>query len=281
MPRTLDALLSAHRSLSRALLVGAVATTLALPVLLADASEANAQVKVVEGSKPAARPVSSKKTTKKRVKKTSKKRATRKVRHTSRRVVHSRTRTTHVASVYHYHDPAPRQGYQTRTVTRDNALSSSAWLDLGLGVAGADTGTSGTGLSAGFGMRKGSLGFGLSALGLFADSPDQTDLQGNRGLELGGLAIDGRLYLPLSSTIEPYGLVGLGYYSIGNAEDQFRPTLDLGVGADFKLNRQIAVGGRYVYNAYVFDVPASGNAAPDVGGADAAWEALGTVTVRF
>jgi len=283
---------STTRTVGRALLVGAVATLFAMPVVLAEASEASAQVKVIGGGDAGARPAPSKKRSTKRAttkKRSSKKRATKGRTRTTRRVVRSRTRVvsgpTHVARVYAYNDGPSRQAGQTRTrtVTRDNALSSSAYLDFGLGVAGADTGASGTGIAAGLGMRKGNLGLGVSALGLFADSPDQVNSKGNQGLTLGGLAVDGRLYLPLSSAIEPYAMVGLGYYSIGNAEDQFRPTLDLGVGADFKVSRQLAVGGRYVYNGYVFDVPSSSNGAPNVAGDSAgdAWSAMGTVTLRF
>lgn len=191
-------------------------------------------------------------------------------------------RTTRV--VYTDSDSAYVREDEPRVVTEPR-IRSSAFFDFGAGTAGAvvsDAAPTSFGLQLGMGVRYDNVAFGVSALGLLVDSPEGAVDAGapNQGLILGGLAADARLYLPLGP-LEPYGLVGLGYYNIDDdpQTSAFRPTVDLGGGVDLRFNRSLAVGGRWTYHGYWI-----GANAPRADGTlqpDGAWSALGTVTVSF
>jgi len=129
------------------------------------------------------------------------------------------------------------------------------------------------------------LSLEVGILGVFADSPDQnttrdpsdpntTTTGGSQGLMLGGINGAVKFVLPTSKRLLPYGLVGLGFYTLGSQNEDFRAAMDFGVGTDYRIDKNVNIGGRAVYNAYWLD-----NGATD--DPDGSWSMMATVSMRF
>lgn len=123
-------------------------------------------------------------------------------------------------------------------------------------------------------------------LGFFADSVDQnttggvtdpsnTNSSGSQGLTLGGLNGAVKYVLPASKRLLPYGLAGLGFYTLGSQNEDLRPAVDFGLGTDYRVDRDINVGARWVYTGYWLDATGSAD------DPDSSWSMLATVSMRF
>ncbi len=207
---------------------------------------------------------------------------TRRVTHRRRTVHHRRVSHGHHGhgghtTVVHHESAEPRT--RTRTSRRSN---NSTYLGLGLGVVGIDSNQSrdtGTGLTLGLGFRQDQLGL---ELGLLAAS-QPTDARNEFGdpvqeLSLGGGYVDAKLYPFKGGAIEPYIQGGIGFYQVGTeTQQELTPAIDVGAGADLRLGRSFAVGGRYMYQGFWL----GDSVQTDAGTTDNTWTAMGTATIYF
>jgi hypothetical protein len=200
-----------------------------------------------------------------------------------RHVTHRRRRTVSHGhhgghtTVVHHEESAPR----TRTRTR-RRNENSTYLALGLGVVGIDSpenADTGTGLTLGLGFRQDQLGLELGILAAAQNSDARNEFgEPVQELSLGGGYVDAKLYPFKGGAIEPYVQGGVGFYQVGTENTQdLTPAIDVGAGADLRLGRSVAVGGRYMYHGFWL-----GDAAQtDAGETDNTWSAMGTVTLYF
>lgn len=268
-------------TLSRASRRAATALSVALAALLALAPEALAETPRVDRDaihsvRPApeaeASPMATRTVRKTRVKRT---------RRTTRRTYRSTRYVGPTTYIVHHH--GHRDDQPTEVVTRRRRNDGGPYLGLGVGVVGIDndvSGDRGSGVSLAVGARSGRFALELSVLG--AAQPVQVDRDVVHDISLGGLAADLKLYIPVDNTIEPYVQGGMGYYAVGSSlqpEDEpsvLHPALNLGGGLDLRLNRAMAVGGRYLYHSFMLESPES-----DFGQTSSSWSAMGTLTVYF
>ncbi len=296
--------------------VALLALALILPLMATAPSTAQAQNKSSLKSarksakkKSVTRKKAVKKTTKKARKKATgdkavvRKRTTRKrvVRERRTRTRRTRTRTrrtrvtrrpvgsNHTTVVYHgghghhhnhytrssarHHDPEP----EVYALGRDRR--DGPYFGLGLGVASIDNdvaSSGGTSLGFSLGMRQGRFALELGLLGA-AQPIEEVEGELSQNLSFGGFSADARIFLPGSGVLEPYGQVGLGYFSVGTSpEEPFHTAVNLGGGLDLRLSRALAIGGRYLYHGFFFDAPDG-----DLGRTESTWTAMGTMTVYF
>ena len=62
----------------------------------------------------------------------------------------------------------------------------------------------------------------------------------------------------------------------GPGDEELTPAVDLGFGADLRLSRAFALGGRYMYHGFWLD-----QAHTAAGETNSTWSAMGTATVYF
>lgn len=212
---------------------------------------------------------------------TERRRVVRRTRHTARHRHHHRGGSTTVVYARHAARPAAHSDHPRdpdKAVTRP-ARRDGPFLGMGLGVVDIDNdfgSEGGTGVNLSLGVREGNLAIELGLLA--AAQPIERRGELVQDLTIGGVSADAKLYLPLSRTLEPYGLVGLGYYAVGTDEDEsdFNTSLNLGGGLDLRLTRGMAIGGRFTHHSFIFDEPTNG-----FGATGDTWSALGTLTVYF
>ncbi len=161
------------------------------------------------------------------------------------------------------------------------ARRGGPFMGMSLGLVGIDNdigAEGGTGVGFMVGARDDN--FALELEFLAASQPVERRGDFVEDLQLGGVAANARIYLPVKGEIEPYGLAGVGLYSVGLADELEEPTfntaVNLGAGVDFRLLRGLAIGGRFVHHGFYFGQPAS-----DLGQTDDSWQAMGTMTVYF
>lgn len=236
----------------------------------------------------------SKKTSKKKGEQARKKQATRKKVVRKKRVRRTRTTTTTRRSTvrrgrtYYYTSgpaPPPRTTYvreepQPRTTVARKSRNDGPYMGLGFGAVAVNPASdqAGAGLGFALGMRSDNLSLELGLLG--ATQPVERST-GNgaitQEMSLGGFSGDLKVFLPIGGgQIEPYFQGGLGYYSVGlNGVENYAPAFNLGGGLDFRVSRGFALGGRYLYHAYLEEVQT------EVGPTDDAWSLMGTATIYF
>ncbi len=153
------------------------------------------------------------------------------------------------------------------------------FLDIGAGVAASASSDLGApALQLSLGMREEHFGLGVGALAYWGAPADPNDpYPTSQLMEIGGISADARAFLPLGP-LEPYALLGFGYYSFGEDTRGFRPTLDMGVGVNLELTDGLAVGARTTYNLYLSDARFSDPEAPSP---EAFWTGLATVSLTF
>jgi len=165
----------------------------------------------------------------------------------------------------------------TRRSRRDGPF-----LGFGLGLVGVENGLGsedgGTGVNFGLGMRDGNMALEVGLLAAAVPVEGDGDLV--QDLSISGLSADAKLYLPFGKTVEPYALVGLGLVSLESEGDEsrgFSTALNFGGGVDIRVNRGLAIGGRYTLNGFFFDEAPSTSG----GSATQTFSAMGTVTAYF
>jgi hypothetical protein len=181
---------------------------------------------------------------------------------------------------------------RTTTVRKKKEPAASQYFGVGIGMVEHGGGSGQSSMSdfaiqptIGFHMSK-QLSLELSILGVFANSPDQTNLNdpsnpsntgtsGNQGLTLGGIGGAAKWVLPVDKRFLPYGLFGLGAYTLGSEQGDFRPAVDFGMGTDYRVNRDVSVGARWVYTGYWLDNAASSS------DPDSSWAMMATASMRF
>jgi hypothetical protein len=232
------------------------------------------QVRSARDAKKAPRDSAEKKTTKKK-KKVVRRTTTRRTR------VHRGPSYTYgpgPSAVYYYDQGRPAPAPRTSVASSARSQDEGPYFGLGVGAlsVNAGSGDAGAGLSLSLGVRSENFGLELGLLG--GSQPTTARGELSQELSLGGISGDLRVFLPTGGRFEPYLQAGLGYYSVGvGPEDQSASTaVNLGLGADLRLARSFALGGRYLYHGFWFDqVPTQDQQT------DASWSLMGTATIYF
>jgi opacity protein-like surface antigen len=275
----------APRAAGRSLSLFLLAVGLSLPVFLfgAQASASVPVEAVSEKKKKVVKKQLKRKKVRTRTRTRTRQRTTRRTythrrhRHKRSRVVyaHRSPRRTRVVSDHHHHK-------DDRRVVTKPARRDGPFLGLGLGFVGIDNelgvNGGGTGVNFGLGVRDGNMALEVGLLA--AAQPIDDEGEQVQDLNLSGLTVDAKLYLPLGRSMEPYALAGLGFMSVGTDADDangFNTSLNLGGGVDLRLTRSLAIGGRYTMHGFFFDEAPESSA----GVTDQTWSAMGTLTAYF
>jgi len=122
-------------------------------------------------------------------------------------------------------------------------------------------GEAGTGLDSGSGWG-GRIGVGFGRYAAIEANYTSTshDVTGGGSVDMKGVAVDFKLHFPLTSldsakvmTLEPYALIGYGMYDLGSPISASGSGLQLGVGIELYLFRELSINAGYTRTKVTFD----------------------------